>query len=354
MKSSDKAIQKTSRTSILVIYTGGTIGMYEDPETGALCNFDFNRLTSFVPELKQFNFDIRSYTFSPPIDSSDMSPKHWARIVRVIYDNYARFDGFVVLHGTDTMAYTASALSYMLENLSKPVVLTGSQLPVGTIRTDGKENLLTALEIAAAKDEKGHALVPEVCIFFQNRLMRGNRTTKINAEGFNAFRSFNYPLLGKVGIHLHFERQNIHYPDFDKCMVAHYHMDTHLATLSLFPGIRREIIQAVFHVQGIKAIVLTTYGSGNAPQKSWLTDELKKAYEKGIVVINITQCSEGSVEMGRYVTGLQLLQVGVMNGYDSTIESIVTKLMYLMGLGYEGDNLRKKLSEAIAGEMTVK
>lgn len=339
--------------SILIVYTGGTIGMYEDHHTGALCNFDFSSLASFVPELKQFDYHISSYTFSPPIDSSDMSPDHWARLARVIDENYASYDGFVILHGTDTMAYTASALSYMLENLQKPVVFTGSQLPVGTMRTDGKENLLTALEIAAACDEKGHPMVPEVCIFFENRLMRGNRTTKINAEGFNAFRSFNYPNLAKVGIHLRFERQYIRRPDYYEPMSVHYNLDRHVAVLTLFPGILREVMQSVFRIEGLKAVILKTYGSGNAPQKSWLIDELREAQQNNIVVVNSTQCSEGTVEMDRYATGLQLLQMGVVNGYDSTIESLVTKLMYLLGQGCEGEELRHWLSKSLAGEITV-
>lgn len=341
-----------SDTAILIIYTGGTIGMFEDPKTGALCNFDFTHLVSYIPELQHFGYRIDSYAFQPPIDSSDMTPEHWKKLVRVIASNYERYDGFVVLHGTDTMAYTASALSFMLENLHKPVILTGSQLPVGALRTDGKENLLTAVEIAAAKTADGQAAVPEVSIFFENRLMRGNRTTKINAEGFNAFRSFNYPSLAHTGIHIRYEQQYVLRIAPEKPFTPHYSLDNHLAILTLFPGISQETVEAVLHAPHLKAVVLKTFGSGNAPQQPWFTDLLRQAQEGGIVVVNITQCDQGSVEMGRYATGLQLLQCGVVNGYDSTIECIVTKLMFLLGKGLEGNALRQHIEEPIAGEFT--
>lgn len=339
--------------SILIIYTGGTIGMYEDPESGALSNFDFAKLASYVPELYHLKFNISCYPFDPPIDSSDMLPRHWAAIACIIQDNYESFDGFVVLHGTDTMAYTASALSFMLQGLGKPVVFTGSQLPIGTLRTDGKENLLTSLEIAAATDPDGRPTVPEVCVFFENQLLRGNRTTKISAEGFNAFRSFNYPLLGDAGIHLRFYREYIHHPSPGEKLRVQTDMDTHLAVLSIFPGIRREVVKAIFHIEGVRAVVLVTYGSGNAPQKQWLIEELEEARRRDIVVVNVTQCSQGTVEMGRYATGLQLLQAGVVNGYDSTVESAVTKLMYLLAQELNSDELRARLSESISGEATV-
>ena len=354
LKLTNNAGRRAGKTAILIIYTGGTIGMYRNPESGTLSNFDFKRLVSFVPELQQFDYDISSYAFDPPVDSSDIGPDQWVSIARIIADNYDRFDGFVVLHGTDTMAYTASALSFMLENLGKPVVFTGSQLPVGELRTDGKENLLTAVEIAAARDADGQPMVPEVCIFFENRLMRGNRTTKINAEGFNAFRSFNYHSLAHAGIHIVYERQYIHHTAYRLPLKPHYRLDRRLAVLTLFPGIRREIVSAVLRLDDIRAVVLKTYGSGNAPQRPWLIEELQAAQQRGIVVVNVTQCAEGAVEMARYETGKQLLLCGVVNGYDSTIESIITKLMFLLGEGYQGDTLRQQLATPIAGEFTIR
>ncbi len=338
--------------SVLLIYTGGTIGMIENPETGALENFNFDQLMEHVPELKKFNYRISSYQFDPPIDSSDMEPAFWAKLVRIINYNYEHFDGFVILHGTDTMSYTASALSFMLENLGKPVILTGSQLPIGMLRTDGKENLITAIEIAAAKNAEGAPMIPEVCIFFENHLMRGNRTTKINAENFNAFRSFNFPPLAEAGIHIKYEPHLIRRPDPDKPMKPHYLFDHNVVILTLFPGIREEIIHSLLQVPGLKAVVLKTYGSGNAPRKEWLLRELKEATERGIIIVNITQCSSGAVEMERYETGIQLLQAGVISGYDSTPECAVTKLMFLLGHGLSQAEIRRKMNSDLAGEIT--
>ncbi len=337
--------------SVLLIYTGGTIGMIENPETGALENFDFNHLMKHVPELKRFNYRISSYQFDPPIDSSDMEPQAWAKLVKIINYNYNNYDGFVILHGTDTMAYTASALSFMLENLSKPVILTGSQLPIGMLRTDGKENLITAVEIAAAKID-GKAVVPEVCIFFENHLMRGNRTTKMNAENFNAFRSFNYPPLARAGIHIKYEPSRILRPDESKPLKPHFLFDSNVVILTLFPGMQEGIISSILRSTGLKAVVLKTFGSGNAPQKEWFIRELKEATESGIIIVNITQCSSGGVEMERYGTGLQLLQAGVISGYDSTVESAVTKLMFLLGHGYSNKEIRFRMNSSIAGEIT--
>lgn len=281
-----------------------------------------------------------------------MEPLYWAKLVKIINYNYDYFDGFVILHGTDTMAYTASALSFMLENLSKPVILTGSQLPIGTLRTDGKENLITAIEIAAAKNANGTAMVPEVCIFFENHLMRGNRTTKINAENFNAFRSFNYPALARVGIHIKYEPNLIHKPDPTKALKPHYLFDTNVVILTLFPGIQESIITSLLHVEGLKAVVLKTFGSGNAPQKPWFIEQLKAATERGIIIVNITQCSSGAVEMERYETGIQLLQAGVISGYDSTPECAVTKLMFLLGHGLSNKEIRYKMNSCLIGEIT--
>lgn len=340
-------------TSILIIYTGGTIGMIENPETGALENFDMDQFRHHVPELKRFNFNIDAITFESPIDSSDMEPHYWVKIAKMIDENYDRYNGFVVLHGTDTMAYTASALSFMLENLGKPVVVTGSQLPIGKLRTDGKENLLTSIEIAAARNAQGEPMVPEVCIFFQSALMRGNRTTKINAEGFNAFRSYNFPPLAKAGIHIKYETHLIRRPDPNKPFKVNYLLDNHVVFLTLFPGIREEVVDLIPQVKGLKAVILKTYGAGNAPQRPWLVTRLKRMTELGIIVVNITQCSKGRVEMGLYETSLQLIESGVLNGYDSTPESMITKLMFLLGNNYSREEIVGMMNQSLRGEITT-
>ena len=326
--------------------------MIENPETGALENFNFGRLLKHVPELKRFNCLLSAEQFDPAIDSSDMEPRYWAQLVEIIHANYDRVDGFVILHGTDTMAYTASALSFMLENLSKPVILTGSQLPIGMLRTDGKENLITSIEIAAAKNADGTAIVPEVCIFFENHLMRGNRTTKINAENFNAFRSFNYPALARAGIHIKYEPGRIRKTEITKPLKPHFLFDTNVVILTLFPGIQEEVVKSILRVPGLKAVAMKTYGSGNAPQKEWFIRQIKEAIERGIVIVNITQCSSGTVEMERYETGIQLLQAGVISGYDCTPECAITKLMFLLGHGLSNEDVREKMNTSLIGEMT--
>ena len=338
--------------SVLLIYTGGTIGMIENQETGALEAFNFDQLIENVPELKRFNYRIDSYQFASPIDSSDMEPSLWSKLVKIIEKNYEIYDGFVILHGTDTMAYTASALSFMLEDLSKPVILTGSQLPIGKLRTDGKENLITAIEIAAAKHPDGTAIVPEVCIFFENHLLRGNRTTKINAENFNAFRSYNYPTLATAGIHIKYDHEKIYKADPTKRLKPHYLYDTNVIVLTLFPGIQENIIRNILHTPGLRAVVLKTYGAGNAPQKPWFIKLLKEATERGIVIVNISQCLTGMVEMGLYETGLHLLDAGVISGYDSTVEALITKLMFLLGHGKSDKEIRELMNQPIAGEFT--
>lgn len=343
---------KQDNTSVLIIYTGGTIGMIENPVTGALENFNFDQLQKHVPELTKFKFKIDSCQFDSPRDSSDMDPEAWSDLVRIIYDNYSKYDGFVILHGTDTMAFTASALSFMLENLNKPVILTGSQLPIGVLRTDGKENLMTSIEIAAAK-YKGKPLVPEVCVLFENHLMRGNRTTKINAENFNAFRSYNYPSLAEVGIHIKYEPSSIHRNNGIKPLTPHLSMDTNVVILKLFPGIQESTVKAILAIPNLKAVVLETYGSGNAPKKEWFINQLIEAKQKGVVVINVTQCYAGTVEMDKYETGFQLLQAGVLSGYDSTTESALTKLMFLLGHGLPPDEVREMMKSSIAGEITI-
>lgn len=339
--------------SVLLIYTGGTIGMIENPETGALEAFNFDQLQQNVPELKRFNYRISSYQFNPPIDSSDMEPALWAQLVQIIAHNYDSFDGFVILHGTDTMAYTASALSFMLEDLSKPVILTGSQLPIGVLRTDGKENLITSIEIAAARHSDGSPVVPEVCIFFENHLLRGNRTTKINAENFNAFRSYNYSQLATAGIHLKYEYDRIRKVDPTKPLKPHYSYDTNITILTLFPGIQENVIRTVLNTPGLRAVILKTYGSGNAPQRPWFIQLLTEATKKGIIIVNISQCQTGMVEMGRYETGLHLLDAGVISGYDATVECVLTKLMYLLGHGMNSDEIRAAMKRPLAGEFTL-
>jgi len=327
--------------------------MIENPETGALENFDFEQFRHYVPELKRFNYQIDATAFNPPIDSSDMEPRYWVKIAHLIAENYEKYDGFVLLHGTDTMAYTASALSFMLENLGKPVIITGSQLPIGQLRTDGKENLLTSIEIATARRSDGTPMVTEVCIFFESRLMRGNRTSKINSEGFNAFRSPNFPSLAHAGIHIKYEAHLIRKPNAVLPFRPHYLLDNNVMIVTLFPGIRKEVVDTCLSVKGLRAVILKTFGAGNAPQKPWLVNRIKQLIAQGIIVVNITQCSTGTVEMHRYETGLQLLQAGVINGYDSTIEAMLTKLMFLLGHGYSREEIVRLMNTSIAGEITV-
>ena len=338
---------------VLLIYTGGTIGMNRNPQTGALEPFDFELLLQNVPELKQFDTQIETHQFQPPIDSSDMTPARWTDLSHCIADHYDEYDGFVVLHGTDTMAYTASALSYMLGNLTKPVIFTGSQLPIGQLRTDGKENLITAIEIAAAKDELGHAYVPEVGIYFGGHLLRGNRTTKQSAEEFNAFESFNYPHLVEAGVNISYFRHRILTPDWDKPMTPHFRLDNNVIIFSLFPGIREDLIRHIIHTPNLKAIVMRTFGSGNAPTSPWLLNALKEGTQNGKVIINISQCMQGQVEMSRYDCGYHLQKAGVISGHDSTVESAVTKLMYLQSLYDDPLQVRKYMELSIRGEITI-
>ncbi|MBR4566329.1 MAG: type I asparaginase [Prevotella sp.] len=341
------------QTKVLLIYTGGTIGMNCNPRTKALEPFDFEHLLSNVPELNQFDTEISTYQFLPPIDSSDMSPMRWTDLSHVIADNYDNYDGFVVLHGTDTMAYTASALSYMLENLTKPVIFTGSQLPIGQLRTDGKENLITSIEIAAAKNQDGTAIVPEVGIYFNGHLLRGNRTTKQSADGFNAFESFNYPHLVEAGVNITYHKEMIRKPDFSKPMTPHFKLDNNVIIFSLFPGVREDLIRHIIATPNLKSIVMRTFGSGNAPQNPWLISALKEGTRKGKVIINISQCLEGRVEMGRYDTGYQLKEAGVVSGFDSTVESAVTKLMFLQSQYEDPEQIRRYMQRSIRGEITV-
>jgi L-asparaginase len=339
--------------SVLLIYTGGTIGMTEDETTGALKSFNFDYLKAHVPELSRLKFDIDSIQFRHPIDSSDMGPEEWKKIVHIIEDNYEKYDGFVILQGTDTMAYSASALSFMLKNLNKPVILTGSQLPIGKIRTDGKENLITALEIAVDKNPKGEAFVPEVCIFFQNLLMRGNRTTKINAANFKAFNSLNYPILAEAGTYIRYKHELIHRSPQNSRPEFHYWLDSNVIIVKLFPGISAETLKAMIAVPNLKGIVLETYGAGNAPSENWFLDIIEEGVRRGIVVVNVTQCASGSVEMERYQSGKTLKDIGVLSGYDTTTEAAVTKLMFLFGHKLSAEEVKEQMKVSLAGETTI-
>ncbi len=335
---------------ILIIYTGGTIGMVQDFKSLQLKPINFEQIREEVPEIRKFDYEIDVVSFDPVLDSSNMGPKHWIRIVEIIKKHYNRYTGFVILHGSDTLAYTASALSFMIENLSKPVVLTGSQLPVGEVRTDAKENLITAIEIAAAT-LNGKALVPEVSVYFDYFLFRGNRSVKTNASKFEAFQSVNYPPLAEAGVHIRYHRQFI-LPVPVKKVKFHTGLDSNIGVIKIFPGMTQKWLSAQLNVPGLKAVVLETFGSGNAPSAPWFVNEIRKAVDKGIVVVNITQCKGGKVEQGVYATSAGLVAAGVIGGSDLTLEAAVTKLMHLFGKKLKKSDIEQIMKESLCGEMS--
>lgn len=326
--------------------------MVKDPETNSLIAFDFENIYQWVPELKKFHFHVESISFSPVVDSSMMNPEIWIKLATIIEENYHQYIGFVVLHGTDTMAYSASALSFMLHNLNKPVIFTGSQLPMGAIRTDGKENLLSALEIASAQ-KNGQALVPEVCIYFQDKLFRGTRTTKYNAEHFHPFRSDNYPALAEVGIHIKYNYPYIRYASEEGHFFVTKKMDTSIALIKIFPGITPWVLNALLQAAGIKAVILETYGSGNAPTHKWFINALENAVKRGLIIVNVTQCLAGSVEMWRYETGIHLSAIGIISGHDMTTEAAITKVMYLLANCNNLDEIKQNMNKSLKGEISI-
>ena len=341
------------KSSILLIYTGGTIGMKVDPSIQALKPFDFSQILEEVPELGKFAYRIDSHTFNPLIDSSDVEPSMWIELAELIDREYDKYDGFVILHGTDTMAYSASALSFMIEGLTKPVIFTGSQLPIGAPRTDGKENLISSVEIAAAKDAEGHALVPEVCICFDNVLMRGNRTTKINSDNFRAFRSENFPPLAEAGINIRYNDAHIRKPaSWDARPLFHTVLDTRVSILKLHPGITPQVVRSIICSPDPLAVIIETYGAGNAPSKDWFISLIREASAMGKILLNVTQCTAGSVNMDIYATGKCLKEAGVANGYDSTTESALAKLFYLMGTCGSKEEIMTGLENDLRGEIS--
>ncbi len=341
---------EAKKTKILLIYTGGTIGMVKDFETGNLKAFDFKKLLSNIPELYQLDCSIETISFDEPIDSSNMDPSHWASIASIIEDQYDDYEGFVVLHGSDTMSYSASALSFMLENLSKPVIFTGSQLPIGDLRTDAKENLITSIQVAAVQ-ERGRPVIQEVCVYFEYKLYRANRTTKINAEHFEAFQSLNFPPLAESGVHLKIYKENLLPRNRSKKLRAHKILDNNVGVLKLFPGITESFFKNFLECEGLRAMILETYGAGNAPNYEWFAASLKKAISKGLIIVNVSQCSGGSVIMGQYETSQHLKKLQIINGKDITTEAAITKLMYLLGSNVSSASFKTIFETSLRGEM---
>ncbi|MGS2727478.1 asparaginase [Psychroserpens sp. BH13MA-6] len=340
-----------SQPHILIIYTGGTIGMIKDAETGALKSFDFKNLLKRIPELKLLDCHIETISFEEPIDSSNMNPTYWVRMAEMIEDNYEQFDGFVVLHGSDTMSYSASATSFMFENLAKPIIFTGSQLPIGDLRTDAKENLITSIQMASLQ-KRGKPVIREVGLYFEYKLYRGNRTTKINAEHFEAFESLNYPHLAESGVHLKVSYEDLFRPNLRKKLVVHKNFDTNILLIKLFPGISESVLAPLFEMSHIKGIILETYGAGNTTTEAWFIALLKQVISNGVPVINVTQCSGGSVSMGQYETSTQLKSIGLISGKDITTEAAIAKLMFMLGENVSSKTFKTIFETSLRGEMS--
>jgi L-asparaginase len=343
-----KASEK-SASSILIIYTGGTIGMITDA-SGSLISFNFRQIIEKIPSLSSFKMKLTVISFPQPIDSSDIKPTHWVDIGYIIYENYNQYDGFVVLHGTDTMAYSASALSFILENLNKPVIFTGAQLPIGARRTDARENLITALEIASSK-LAGKPIVSEVCIFFGNVLLRGNRAKKVQSVQFSAFESENYPPLAEAGIHIDYNWPALLKKE-DQELKFHNKINTDVAILKLFPGISQTVVESILNIRNLKGIILETFGSGNASSETWFLECLDKVIQNGLIVLNVSQCNGGRVVQGKYETSRRLKDIGVLSGSDITSEAAIAKLMHLIGVEDSIKNIKKRLIIPLSGEMS--
>lgn len=341
----------SSKPEILLIYTGGTIGMVKDFETGALKAFDFDQLLDKIPELYLLDCGISTFSFEQPIDSSDMNPEYWVYIAEIIEKNYHNYDGFVILHGSDTMSYTASALSFMLRNLSKPVILTGSQLPIGDLRTDAKENLITAIQIASLREDDQPA-INEVCLYFEYKLYRGNRTTKISAEHFNAFISPNIRHLAESGVHLKINKTML-LKNNQEAFYVHKKLNPNVCVLKIFPGISRLVLESILRIPDLGGIVLETYGAGNAPTEKWFIQSLENAIERGVKIVNVTQCWGGSVDMNKYENGIALRKIGVVSGHDITTESAITKMMVLLSENISKEEFSQQFQQPYCGELTV-